>query len=777
VTTNSSGLAQTYLTATATGAITLTATEQSSGNSVQVTVNAVLPPDTIALVSAPAQVQTSTVSSTAFSVRVMLGDGVTPAANASVRFVATGAVATFSACGSALCTLTTNASGVAQTYFTATAAGTVTLTATEQSGGASVQATVNAVLPPDTIALVSAPTQVQTGVASTTAFAIRVMLGDGVTPAAGATVHFVASGAASTFAACGAASCTLTTNASGIARSYMTATATGSITLTATEQSSGASVQATVNAVLPPDTIALVSAPAQVQTGTASATAFAVRVMLGDGVTPAAGATVYLVATGAAATFSVCGAASCTLTTNASGIAQTTLTATAPGTITLTATEQSSGNSVQATVNAVLPPDTIALISAPAQVQTGTASAVALSVRVLLGDGVTPTANATVRFVATGAAATFSACGAASCTLTTNGSGIAQSFFTATAAGTVTLTATEQSGGASVQASVTAVLPPDIIALVSAPAQVQTGAISSTPFAVRVLLGDAVTPAAGATVHVVATGAAATFAVCGAASCTLTTNASGIAQTSITASAAGAITLTATEQSSGASVQAAVTAVPPPVLLISTLTAPRYLAAGAAANWTFSVAAMQNGAPAAGQAVAWSAGNGISLGSASGVLDSTGSAAVTVSTTGLAGGAQATVQGCAWTTICATASAFGVDPSQWTASVTSGAGQSLQAAQTLAPVVLLVTDPAGHPVQSATVNVYQTVAAREGICPPTGRCPAAPVLATSQATVTTDAGGNVSITPLELPGIASVVRIAAVTGTQGFVSLTLSKTP
>lgn|GEM_PF-496958 len=777
VTTNSSGIAQTNVTATATGTITLTATEQSSGNSVHATVNAVLPPDTIALVSAPAQVQTGTVSSTTFSVRVMLGDGVTPAANASVHVVATGAAATLAACGSASCTVNTDSSGIAQSFLTATAAGVVTLTATEQSGGASVQATVNAVLPPDTIALVSAPTQVQTGIASTTAFAVRVLLGDGVTPASGATVHFVASGAASTFAACGAASCTLTTNASGIAQTFLTATAVGSITLTATEQSSGASVQATVNAVLPPDTIALVSAPSQVQIGSASTTAFSVRVMLGDGITPAAGATVHLVATGAAATFSLCGAASCTVTTNASGIAQTFLTATATGTITLTATEQSSGNAVQATANAVLPPDTIALVSAPTQVQTGTISAVAFSVRVLLGDGVTPAANASVHFTATGAAANFSACGSASCTLTTNASGIAQSLLTATAAGTITLTATEQSGGASVQASLTTVLPPDTIALVSAPAQVFTGTISGTAFAVRVMLGDGVTPAAGATVHVLATGATATFAACGAASCILTTNSSGIAQTSITASATGSITLTATEQSSGTSVQASVSAVLPPVLFVSTQTAPHYLAAGAAASWTFSVAATQNGNPATGQPVAWSASAGLSLNSASGGLDNYGAATVTVSTTGLAGGAQATVQGCVWTTVCATASAFGIDPSQWMATVTSGTGQSLQAAQTLAPVVLQVTDLAGHPVELASVSVYQTMTAWEGICPSTGRCPAAPVLTASQTTLTTDSSGNISITPLELPGVASVVHIAAVTGTQGFASLSLSKTP
>jgi len=315
----------------------------------------------------------------------------------------------------------------------------------------------------------------------------------------------------------------------------------------------------------------------------------------------------------------------------------------------------------------------------------------------------------------------------------------------------------------------------DSIALVSAPSQVETGTPSSVAFAVRVLAVDG-TPAPGATVQFVASGAASTFAVCGAAMCILTTDANGLAQSYLTAIAAGSITLTATEQSGRAFVQAMVNAVAP-VRSLTALTAPRYLAAGTAASWSVSVIATLDGSPAVGQSVAWAAGAGLELGAASSATDSTGTASVAVSTLGLSAGAQAIVQGCAWTTVCASASVFGVDPSQWMVEVQSGAGQSVAASATLAPVVLMVTDLAGHPVQGATVNVYQTVDGWEGVCPPTGPCPAAPVLASSRTTLTTDAGGLVTVTPLEVSAVASVVHIAASTGTQGFMSLSLTKTP
>ena len=316
----------------------------------------------------------------------------------------------------------------------------------------------------------------------------------------------------------------------------------------------------------------------------------------------------------------------------------------------------------------------------------------------------------------------------------------------------------------------------DSIVLLSAPTQVETGTPSSIAFAVRVLATDGVTPAPGATVQFVASGAATTFAACGAPVCTLITDANGLAQSVLTASAAGSITLTATEQSGGAFVQAIVNAVAP-VRSVTSLTVPRYLAAGAAATWSVSVLATQDGSPAGGQPVAWTAGAGLNLSAASSATDSTGTASVAVSTPGLGPGTQAAIQGCAWTTVCASTSVFGVAPSLWTVTVQSGAGQSAEASATLAPVVLLVTDGSGHAVQSATVTVYQTVDAWEGVCPATGPCPAAPVLASSQKTFTTDAAGLASVTPLEVPGIASVVHIAASTGTQGFTSLSLTKTP
>jgi hypothetical protein len=218
----------------------------------------------------------------------------------------------------------------------------------------------------------------------------------------------------------------------------------------------------------------------------------------------------------------------------------------------------------------------------------------------------------------------------------------------------------------------------DSITLVSAPATVTVGTQSSAAFSVRVISSDGTTPAPGAIVQVAATGAATTFASCGSSTCTLTTDAAGVAQTYLTASAAGSITLTATEQSSGTSVQAIVNAIaappppPPPVRTVVSLTAPLYLAAGAPATWTVAILATQNSAPAIGQTVVWTTTSTLTPTTASNSTDATGAAHFTVSTSGLAAGAQATIESCVWTTVCATATAFGVDPSQWTVLTVSG---------------------------------------------------------------------------------------------------------
>jgi hypothetical protein len=98
-------------------------------------------PDLIQLTSAPTSLETGTPSATPFAVQVLTSDGLAPAAGASVRFAVTSGSATLG-CGASTCTLTTDAAGHAQTTITGNAAGSITLTATELSGGASVQITL-----------------------------------------------------------------------------------------------------------------------------------------------------------------------------------------------------------------------------------------------------------------------------------------------------------------------------------------------------------------------------------------------------------------------------------------------------------------------------------------------------------------------------------------------------------------------------------------------------------------------------------------------------------
>lgn len=319
----------------------------------------------------------------------------------------------------------------------------------------------------------------------------------------------------------------------------------------------------------------------------------------------------------------------------------------------------------------------------------------------------------------------------------------------------------------------------DTVAVVSAPASLETGVASAVPFAVRVLAPDGVTAASGASVmFTVAQGAASLAACGGASSCTLQADATGLVQTAVTGGGAGTVTLTATEVSGGAFQQITLTDMDP-VRSVSMTNASVYVAAGGgmtAAPWTVSLKALQDGSAASGAPVTWSAGQGLTLSSTSGLTDATGTATVTVSAMPLGAGA-ATVTGCVWGSMCASWTVHAVDAALWRVSVTKGAGQSVAVGTALAPVTLAVTDTAGHPLRGATVAVYQTADGWEGTCAAQGRCAASPVLASAQSSGVADANGQLAVTPLQVPGLPQTVNIAAVAGTQGFVSLSLVLTP
>jgi hypothetical protein len=194
--------------------------------------------------------------------------------------------------------------------------------------------------------------------------------------------------------------------------------------------------------------------------------------------------------------------------------------------------------------------------------------------------------------------------------------------------------------------------------------------------------------------------------------------------------------------------------------------------------WTPQITVTDNTASTAGVLVNWQAVSGpIVLNPSQTQVSAQGVAETAVTVGPLSAGAQAAASGCAWTTVCANFTAYGVAVEDLRLVVVSGANQVVNANGTLVPVVLQVTDTASHPVAGAVVQIYQTVSAWEAACPDRGRCPVAPVYASSSASITSDTNGLITVTPQQLAEIAGVTNIAAATGMQGFVSLALQEQP
>jgi hypothetical protein len=335
----------------------------------------------------------------------------------------------------------------------------------------------------------------------------------------------------------------------------------------------------------------------------------------------------------------------------------------------------------------------------------------------------------------------------------------------------------------------------DVIQVVSEPTALSTGLVASTPLVVRVFASDGIAPLAGSSVQFAVVSGAATLGCGGGTSCSVTTDSTGLAEITLAGVAPGNVTVSAsitTPGISGVQVVAITLVDTSPVGTVSVSGGPAYLAAGANGEWTVPLLAALGGSPAAGVPVVWSSsGTGLTLSSAQGTTGTGGAASVQVHIQAIAPGSTNTVTGCVWGTVCATWTVYGVAPPLWTIAVTGGAGQSLQLASatghatpinggnptSFTPVNMLITDGSGHPLPGALVTVYQTVYAWEGACPAQGACPAAPVIQTSQTSAMADGNGLVQVIPLQVAGVAQVVDIAASTGTQGFVTMSLTVTP
>ena len=318
--------------------------------------------------------------------------------------------------------------------------------------------------------------------------------------------------------------------------------------------------------------------------------------------------------------------------------------------------------------------------------------------------------------------------------------------------------------------------PVTTLSLLTAPSGTVILAQQATiPFAVQVLQGDGVSPVAGEAITFSTTAGAVQFAACASATCTLHTDANGIASTFVTPETSGTVTLQAVGVDGTA--VASFTA----ITQIRTATAVQpleYIAAGATITWTPQLNVADNTASTTGILVDWRTISGaISASPGQSQVNTQGVASTLATTSALAHGAQALLSGCAWTSVCATFTAQGVDPAELRLVAVSGAGQIVSANRALNPIVLLVTDAASHPVAGAAVEIYQTVDAWQLACPDRGRCPIPPVLASTQYSLISDENGLLTITPQQLVGMPETTNVAAATGTQGFLSLTLEKQP
>jgi hypothetical protein len=302
------------------------------------------------------------------------------------------------------------------------------------------------------------------------------------------------------------------------------------------------------------------------------------------------------------------------------------------------------------------------------------------------------------------------------------------------------------------------------------------GDTAAVPFAVKALAADGVTPVANQLVSFTASGdGAIQFGACGGTVCVVMTDAAGMASTTVTALAAGAVTVSA---ASTAGTQTASFTIATRVRTLTAVQAMLYVAAGATFVWTPQVEASDNSASTMGVVVSWQpVSGGMLFSPARSQVNALGVAGTQVSVGPLAARGQATASACAWTTVCANFAAQGVDPADWRIEVVSGAGQSVGAEDVLAPVVLRVTDTAGHAVAGAPVEIHQTIDAWQGPCPDRGRCPVPPDESAQVLSARSDASGLVSVVPLQLAGAAEVTNLVAATGTQGFVSLSLQKQP
>ncbi len=769
LTTNASGQAQVTVTASSAGTVMLIASDGNLNQtaSFQATANANL----LTLTQVPAASSYVQATAGTLQARLTQSDG-TAITKAPVQLSAP-AGAIFTQCASNTCVLDTDGQGYASSNVTSTATGTYALTAAY--GGVTASTTISVVAsPPATVTILSAPSgNLPVGVVAAVPFSAQVLDGKGKP----VTSTYVAIGGPldAVVMGCGVPSCKLTTDSRGMVTQTVTPVKPG---LTKLEVVYGTiSASASFTAIGPGETWTVTAAPPPSVTvgGTVN---FSLIGVAADGVTPVANRYVWVTVTSGNVAIKGCAYGLCKFYTDAQGKLTITATTTIAGVDTLTVNLD--GIVRTATFTAVPKAYVVKVISAPSGTYLmGTPETVPFTVQVLQPDGTNPAPQQNVTFSQVGGGVQMAACSAPTCTVLTNGSGLASTgSLTLAAPGAATLLASVNTASSAPTATFNVLSNVDVVKIVSAPASVLAGETAAVPFTIAVLQPDGVTPVAGMGVGFAGAVGSVSFSGCGSASCSLITDARGYASSSASGVSAGSGALTATVHlPTGDQVLSAPFQVLTNLRQLSAGASVVYLAEGATVTLPVAVTATQNSVPAPGVPVAWSGGAGVTVSGVASATSGAGIATLQVTFGPLAAGSTATVSACAWGSICTSVQAQGVPAGSWQVALVSGGRQTAAAGVALQPLVARVTDGQGHGVAGAPVHLGQAASPLDASCPVLGRCPAVPVLARDAALLTSDGNGLVSLAPMIVAGRMTFAAIALSAGTHGFATAVVGSLP
>lgn len=701
-------------------------------------------------------------------VQLLRHDGITPDANEIVNFSGSSGT-NLTSCGTALvCAQVTDHNGIVGILADPAALGTYTLTAAY--GTVTQSASFQVVTPPSVqIRILSVPSgSVVVGTVAPQLFTVQLLQPDGVTPLTGVRLTLAGPQDSVRLGICGSGSCLVAVDGNGMVSTTVTPLLPGQITLNAVYLP--AIQTATFTALGPPASLQFATQPGPGGVVVGHPSPLTVTAVAIGGTSPGVGYVDLSVSQGSAIILPC--SAPCGPPLDGTGNVQFTVQALAPGPVTVNAL----WGAVTQTLNfyAYAQGDVVRLLSGPIGVAlTQVAALPSFTVQVFGSDGITPAPGKAVIFSTSIGSVRFAACGASTCTVMSDASGIASSGVTPLTPGVTTLTAYD--GAANQADTFMAQDGPDLLSLVSFPASGGfVGSAAALPFMVRAMLADGVTPAAGRSVTVSVTYGSAMLGACASvSSCTLTADANGMIATSVTPTGAGMIGLLADDRGVPVTATfAAIAQVQP--LTISAVQPGMYVAQQVSVAFNPTVRVLQGGLPAPALPVLWSGVSGFNVASGSSSTDAAGLASVQATVGPLSGGVSATVSACLTQGVCSTFTATGVPPALFRLAWQSGAGQAVAGGAAYAAVVAEVTDAAAHVVAGGDVTVYQTVTSTPQPCPARGRCPAAPILATGVAVLRTGLDGRISVTPLTVAGVATQTQIAISSGDSGFATTVLS---